>query len=153
MSLHPDGACENIRLPRNNYFGDPQLAPEEAPEEAPRDASEAELSAVRLSLKHGRELGNLLPHDFPRLKFDGRAGRNDEGTPRFVGIAPNPGSRQTHLQNAKVTQFDILPLREGLYHKVQGLLDDILNPGLRQTGLAADADNQISFGEGGHVCV
>src|SRR4030095_12545414 len=80
---------------------------------------------LRFALQHRRKLGDLLAHDLAGLELHCRSRRDDEAAARLVRVAANPGFGEFDFQNAEVSEFHSVTLREGVGDVIERPLDDV----------------------------
>src|SRR6266516_6570930 len=100
-------------------------------------------SGLRASI--GREFEHGFAHFLAGFEFDNSARRNADVVFRSIRVAANPGLAYFHLEDAKVSQFDLLPLSNSFSDVIQGFLDHFEDALLDQAGFFADADYQVTF--------
>src|SRR2546427_3301925 len=99
----------------------------------------------RLCAFIGCELEHRLAHFLAGFEFDNGARRNADVVFRSVRVAANTGLAYFHLEDAKVSQFDLLPLSNSFSDVIKCFLDHFEDALLDQAGFVADADYQVTF--------
>src|SRR5215207_1943206 len=97
------------------------------------------------------ELTHPLLHDLARLKLHRRSSRNDEMTARLVRVATDARLGEFHLKHAEIAQLDVVPICKRLNNLIESPLDDLKYLVLNQPSFVADAHNNFSLGECGHI--
>lgn len=81
---------------------------------------------------------NGLSHFLAGLEFNDRSRRDADIHLRRIGVSANARFPDLDLEDPEITQFDRLSLRDRVGNIVKGLLHDLQDLLLNQTGLVAD---------------
>ena len=119
--------------------------PSASSREVGTDVLGALLRRRRVAFQNGRKFRHLLPHDLAGLKFYGRACWNDEAAAGLIGVTADTRLGQFDFENAEVTQFHGVALREGVGDVIEGPLDNIEYLMLNQAGFVADLNDEFPF--------
>lgn len=95
-----------------------------------------------------RQLQDFGAHFLAGLEFHHGAGGNRHVRLRLVRIAADARLADFYVEHAEVAQFHLVPLGERFGDVVEGFLHHVKNLGLDQPGFLADADDNVSFGQG-----
>ena len=91
-----------------------------------------------------------MAHDFAGLEFDRGARGDDDVGFGLVGVAPDAGFGQAHLEDTEVPQFDIVAFGEAVGDVLQGFLNDGKGLLLGDAHFLADLHDHVALGEVSH---
>ena len=99
----------------------------------------------RFALHDRRKLCDFLPHDLAGLEFNRGPSRNDKAASRLIRVAAHTWLGEFDFEDAEVSQFDRISLRESVGDVVERPLDNIENLVLDQAGFVADFNDEFPF--------
>ena len=115
--------------------------------ESERSASTLGRLSGRGANRLGRAFANPEPHFPASLEFDDGALGNRHFSSGCARVAPYPRLAHPDLEYAKVAQFHLLPVGQGLADVIKRSLDDIEHLLLYESRIFTDTENQAALCE------
>ena len=93
---------------------------------------------------------NALAHYLAGLELHRGTRRNRHVDVWLVRVPADPGTSQAYLKHSEVTKLHAVSLGEGIGDVIERALDDIEDIALDESGLVADGNDEVAFGQVGH---